>query len=173
MRTPYPVLVALVLVGCDAHPGASDAAAIEDAAIEDAAIDATALGPLCDPRAPACGPGAKCTTTRWRLDQPWPAPRCAALGAGTRGGVCFAVEGVFDGCDADHACTSFGTGEGFCVPICGPDVACGEAGDACVEVDPASGFALCMTRCALDGDCPGSLVCVERGGVRVCDAAHG
>lgn len=162
--------VALLVAGCGVDSRGSDAAMNEDAASDP---DAAELGPPCEPADPVCGLDAKCTATRWRLAEPWPAPRCAAPGTGTRGDTCFALEGVFDGCDTDHACTNFGTGEGFCVPLCRADAPCAAAEDACVVVDPSSGFALCLTRCETDDDCaaPGFLACVEHDGVRVCDAA--
>ena len=143
-----------------------------------APLDADTRGPVCDPRDPGCGPDEKCTTTRWRLDQPWPAPRCTPVAAepSDPGNACFAQPGVFDLCDAEHACTNYGTGEGFCVPICSaPGTACaGSSDSACVTVDPSSGFALCLPRCETDDECgaPGLLRCVELDGFRVCDAAR-
>jgi len=169
------LVLSLALSACG-EPAAPDAGrdGRVDAGLDAAAPrDAAAPGPVCDPRAPACDADHKCTVTRWRLDQPWPAPRCTPVpdeGGGLEA-VCFAVDGIYDGCDADHACTNFGTGEGFCVPLCrSPGAPC-DAERGCVTVDPASGFALCLPTCEVDEDCPGGgrLECVDRDGLRVCE----
>lgn len=171
------------LVGCgandDAAPKVADAGAARDAADvpDPAPKDAGPPGPECDPRAPRCAEGERCTANHTDLAAPWPAPRCTPIvgeGALQEGEACISSPGRYDFCDEDLACTNFGTGEGFCVAQCSAaGQTCTQKGYACALVDPSTGFRLCLQACEKDADCdaPGWLKCVDREGARVCDAA--
>ena len=162
--------------GVDAGP-ASDAAPDEtahDARADDARDAALPLGAPCDPRSPACAQGEKCTSTRWDLSVAWPEPRCVpdqAEQGQAQNEACFAATGIADGCASGLSCTNFGSGEGFCRMMCSTGEACGDQ-DVCAPVDERTGFALCLPRCSENDECPSRyLRCVERAGVKFCDAA--
>jgi hypothetical protein len=175
---PWLLLACLPACGGDTPSVTRDASVAVDAAVDASETDAAIRpGPECDPRMTAsCAANEKCTTTRWALDQPWPAPRCVAdLGADGphEGETCFSAPGFADGCGTGLSCTNFGSGEGFCKKSCARGEACAE-GQVCAPLDPATGFALCLDACTDDASCgaAGWLKCVEQGDLRYCESTR-